>query len=452
MEKLPQASKRSSWIEFHCSFFRIKRVVGRCCPTTLFLFQILAAPVENLPFMNIELIKSHFPVFSHHPDLVYLDNAATTHKPNTVIKGIQQFYERDYATVHRGMYSLAIEASRQYEAVRQKVAQYINASTSKNIIFNQGATNGINFVAQAFLEHRLQADDIVMISGMEHHANLIPWQQLCKNTGAKLRVIPILKNGTLDQNYFERNLSEKVKMIALSHISNVLGTINPIKRMIAQAHKYSIPVLIDASQSIAHYPIDVQDLGVDFLVFSAHKMYAPTGVGILYVQENHLQNLKITTFGGGIVRQVNFEETTFADAPQCFEAGTPSIASVIGLGHAIDFLKEWKSDELNHHFTKLTRLAMEGLQQLENVRILGNTSERAPIVSFVLESVHPHDLTTFLAAESVAVRAGHHCAQPLLHAMHEQSATRISFGIYNQVSDVKRFLEAVERTIQFFKA
>lgn len=401
--------------------------------------------------MNIEFIKAHFPIFSHHPDLVYLDNAATTHKPRSVIKGIQQFYERDYATVHRGMYKLAVEASRQYEEVREKTARLINASSSKHIIFNQGATDGINFIAQAFLKHRLQAGDAVMISGMEHHANLIPWQQLCKTIGAELLIIPLLADGTLDQNYFQQQLSSKVKLLALSHISNVLGTINPIQHIITKAHEHKVPVLIDASQSIAHYPIDVQQLDVDFLVFSAHKMYAPTGIGVLYVKPNHVAELEITHFGGGMVRQVDFVETTFSDAPHCFEAGTPPIASVIGFGHAISFLQEWQSDELIFFANKLTRQTIEGIQALGNLYLLGNAAERAPIVSFIHENIHPHDLTTFLANEQIAVRAGHHCAQPLLNSLEIHAATRISFGIYNQSSDVERLLDVLKKAIQFFK-
>ena len=400
--------------------------------------------------LNPAKIKQQFPLFAHYPRLAYLDNASTTQKPKAVIEAITNFYEKGNANIHRGVYELAARATQRYEDVRQKVAGLIGAPDPETIVYTSGTTAGINLVASSFLEPRLQAGDEVVISYMEHHANLIPWQMACKKKGAKLRVIPMDKNGVLNLAAYREMLSPRTRMVALVHISNTLGTVNPVEEMIALAHQHQLPVLIDAAQSIAHFPIDVQRLDADFLVFSGHKMFGPTGVGILYGKAEHLAAMPPWQYGGDMIRNVAFEETTFAKAPQRFEAGTTPIAGVIGLGAAVDFLQTLDRTAVQEHLKLLGQAAREALARIDGLKIIGHAAESTAIVSFVLENVHPHDVATFLSEDQIAVRAGHHCTQPIMDFFGIAGATRASFSIYNQLEEVERLVHSLKEIKIFF--
>ncbi|MCO6490435.1 MAG: SufS family cysteine desulfurase [Phaeodactylibacter sp.] len=400
--------------------------------------------------LDAATIRQQFPIFAHYPRLAYLDNAATTQKPKSVIDTIANFYEKGNANIHRGVYELAVRATQQYEAVRQKVAGLINAPKPETIVYTTGTTAGINLVASSFLEPRLQPGDEVVISYMEHHANLIPWQMACKRNGAKLRVIPMNKDGVLDMKAYEAMLSPRTRMLALVHVSNTLGTINPVEEMIALARQRGIPVLADGAQSIAHFPVDVQAMDADFFVFSGHKMFGPTGVGILYGKEEHLAAMPPYQFGGDMIRNVTFEDTAFAEAPQRFEAGTANIAGVIGLGAAADFLQTLDKTKVQQHLKMLALAAREALARIDGLRIIGNAENATAIVSFVLEGVHPHDVATFLAEEQIAVRAGHHCTQPIMDFFGIAGTTRASFSIYNELAEVERLAGSLRDIQKFF--
>ena len=400
--------------------------------------------------IELKNIKSHFPIFQHHPDLVYLDNAATTQKPKSVIDAISNFYEKENANIHRGIYPLAVSASQRYEAVRGKVAQFLNAESADEIVYTSGTTASINLVAHSFLSPRLEAGDEVIISVMEHHANLIPWQMTCKNAGAHLRVIPMNQLGELDLTAFKNMLSSKVKMVAITHISNSLGTINPIAEMIDLAHQNNIPILVDGAQSVAHYPIDLQALEVDFFTFSGHKLFGPTGIGILYGKKQYLSEMQPYQFGGDMIKNVTFEETTFADAPQRFDAGTTNIAGVIGLGAAIDFVNELDRNVVRIFLKKMESDLADKLLNVNGLSVVGQAKNKSAIVSFSMENIHPHDIATFLGAENIAIRAGHHCTQPVMDFFQIPATTRASFSIYNQAAEVDFFVEKVKEIKQFF--
>ena len=395
-------------------------------------------------------IKKQFPIFSHHPNLAYLDNAATTQKPQMVIDGITDFYKKENANIHRGIYDLAAKTSQKYEAVRNKVAQFINAPDDKNIVYTSGTTASINLVANSFLASRLKEGDEVIISSMEHHANLIPWQMVCKAIGANLRIIPINENGELDLSAFQKMLSSKTKMVALVNISNTLGTINPVEEVIELVHQKNVPVLLDAAQSVAHYEIDVQKLDVDFLVFSGHKLFGPTGVGTLYGKKEWLGQMHPYQFGGDMIKNVTFENTTFADVPQRFEAGTTNIAGVIGLGYAIDFMTQFEKKEIQSYLKNLTAEATEKILTINDLRIIGTAKDKSAILSFAFGNVHPHDVATFLGAENIAVRAGNHCTQPLMDHFKLLGTTRASFTIYNTMEEVDRLVATLKDIQNFF--
>ena len=397
-----------------------------------------------------ETIKNQFPIFTHHPNLVYLDNAATTQKPQSVIDGISNFYQKENANIHRGIYPLATQASQKYEQVREKVGQFIGANRPSNIIYTNGTTGGINLVANAFLAPRLEKGDEVLISAMEHHANLIPWQMVCKKKGAHLSVIPMNEQGELEMDQYKNMLSPRVKMIAVVQVSNTLGTINPIETLIELAHQQNIPVLVDGAQSVAHFPIDVEAMGADFFVFSGHKLFGPTGVGVLWGKEVHLEDMPPQYFGGDMIKNVTFEETIFADVPQRFEAGTPNIAGVIGLGYAIDFLNQFPKIAIQKHLKELTQYATDQLLSLNDLRIIGTATNKSAIISFALKNIHPHDVATFLGAENIAVRAGNHCTQPIMDFFNLSGTTRVSFTIYNTKADVDLLVEKLRGIQTFF--
>lgn len=394
--------------------------------------------------------KKDFPIFQAHPNLVYLDSAATSQKPRQVIDAITQFYSQENASINRGLYQLGAQASQKYRAVREKVAHFIHAKSDKEIVFTSGTTDGINLVAQSFLRPQLKAGDEVLISSMEHHANLIPWQQVCKMAGAELKIIPIKEDGTLDQVAFKALINERTKMLAIVHISNTLGTINPVKKLIEVAHQKGIPVLVDAAQSAAHYPLDVQDWDADFLVFSGHKIFGPTGIGILYGKTEHLTPMQPIRYGGDMITRVQFQETQFADIPKRFEAGTGNIAGVIGLGAAIDYIKHLDRKGVAQYLKDLSQYAAGALQSIEGLKIIGQAAQKSALHSFVLQDIHPHDIATFLGADHIAVRAGNHCTQPLMDAWGLPGTVRASFSIYNTREDVDRLVESLKNIQSFF--
>ena len=399
---------------------------------------------------DAQKIKSQFPIFDHYPDLIYLDSAATSQKPETVIKAISDFYTHENANIHRGVYNLSASATQKYEQVREKLATTFNAQ-AKNFAYCSGTTEAINLVVNGYLKAQLKAGDEVLITAMEHHANLIPWQQACHEANATLKVIPLNKNGEIEMEVFEEMLTSKTKMLAMVHISNTLGTINPVKEMALKAHALGIPVLLDAAQSAGHLPIDLQELAVDFAVFSGHKMYGPTGIGVLYCSNDFKDKLKASKFGGGSIKEVTYQTTSFMDFPHGLEAGTPHIAGVIGLGAALDFVNTLDLATSFKHEQALATQLREALKEMGGVKIFGNPKKYAGIVSFELEEVHPHDVASFLSEASIAVRAGHHCTQPLLASWEVPATTRASFSIYNTEADVEKTIKTLKALKEFWE-
>ncbi len=396
------------------------------------------------------IFRQQFPIFQHHPALVYLDSAATTQKPQVVIDGITNFYQKENANIHRGIYDLAAKATQKYESVRQKVADFIGASNRSEIVYTSGTTAAINLVAHSFLLPRLVQGDEVLVSAMEHHANLLPWQMACKAKGANLRIIPIDKAGNLDMVAYQEMLSAKTKMVAVVHISNSLATINPIAKMIELAHQQNIPILVDGAQSTAHYPIDVTALACDFFTFSGHKLFGPTGIGLLYGKAAHLATMSPYQFGGDMIRTVTYQDATFAPAPQKFEAGTTNIAGVIGLGYAIDFMNQLDKKAIATYVKELGEYAREKLLKINDLEIFGNAKNRTGIVSFILRNAHPHDVATFLGEANIAIRAGHHCTQPLMDFYGIPATSRASFSIYNNREEIDFLVEEVKGIQAFF--
>lgn len=399
--------------------------------------------------MSIEM-KSRFPIFTEYPDLVYLDSAATTQKPDTVIAAIADFYRRGNANIHRGVYPLAAKATVRFEESRDKVQRFINAGKREEVLFTAGTTAGTNLVAQSFVQPKLQKGDNVIISAMEHHANLIPWQVVCQQAEAELRVIPMTTKGELDLKAYRNLLSQKTRMVALGHISNTLGTINPVEDMILEAKQKDVPVLLDVAQSIAHYPIDVQALEADFVVFSGHKLFGPTGIGILYGKEEWLNQMQPYQYGGDMIREVTYSSTTFAGIPNKFEAGTPNIAGAIGLGAAIDFLNAIDRAAALRDLKHIQAYAAASLLALPGLSLIGTAKERTAIFSFALDGIHPHDIASFLGEENIATRAGHHCTQPIMDFFGLPATTRASFSIYNTKHDVDRLVQTLGEIQAFF--
>jgi cysteine desulfurase/selenocysteine lyase len=388
-------------------------------------------------------LKEHFPIFRTHPNLIFLDSASTSQKPQTVIDRESDFYERENANIHRGLYSLSAEATQRYEAVRKLVSDFIGASAANEIAFTKGTTESINIVANSFRKS-LDKGDNVVVTVMEHHANFIPWQQLCLETGAEFRVAPVTHAGDLDLATLASLLDDRTKILAVTHISNVLGTINPIDQIIKLAHQKNIPVLVDAAQSVGHVPIDVKKLDVDFLAFSAHKMYGPMGVGGLCAKSKHHTMIQPLNFGGGIVKNVSQAKTDFLEFPRHVEAGTPNVAGVVGLGAAVEFLKKLDWKILSDHAHKLAQQFRQQVESLQFAKLVGNPKETSSTVSFVVDGMHPHDVAAFLADRNIAVRAGHHCAQPLHDALDVDATVRASFSIYNTTEDVTSIVEALK--------
>jgi len=402
---------------------------------------------------DVERIRKDFPVLNQRVNgkpLVYLDNAASSQVPTMVIERGAQYLQQEHSNIHRGVHYLSMKATTAYEGAREKVKRFINARESKECIFVRGATEGINLVMHGYGRKFIQSGDEIIVSAMEHHANIVPWQMLCEEKGAQLRVIPMNDAGELLMDDYESLLNERTKLVAVTHVSNALGTINPVKQIIERAHKYGVPVLIDGAQQAPHGRIDVQELDCDFYAFSGHKMFAPTGSGVVYGKARLLETMNPFQGGGDMIKTVTFEKTTYADLPNKFEAGTPAIASQIGLGAAIDYLNIIGRDKAAAYEHELLAYATNRVSAIEGVRIIGTAKEKLSVLSFTIDNVHPHDIGTILDQQGIAVRAGHHCAQPVMQRLKIPATARASFAFYNTKHEVDVLAEAIEKVIEVF--
>ncbi len=404
--------------------------------------------------LDLEALRGQFPILQTQVNgkpLVYLDNAATTQKPSQVIETLVRFYSEQNANIHRGIHYLSAQATDAYEKARERVARFINAPHSRQVIFVRGATEGINLVAQSYGRSHLKENDEIILTIHEHHSNIVPWQLVCEQTGTLIKVVPMDDRGVLDMEVFEKLLNDRTRLVAVSHVSNAIGTINPVADIIAKAHAREVPVLVDGAQWAPHFPVDVQALDCDFYVFSGHKMYAPTGIGVLYGKEDLLNDMPPYHGGGDMIRSVTFEKTTYKDIPERFEAGTPNIVGVIGLAAAIEFIESVGPEKIEAYEEELLDYATNTLESVESLSIIGKSPEKAGVVSFMLGDIHPHDIGTFLDNEGIAIRAGHHCAQPLMKRLGIPGTARASFGLYNTRKEVDK-LAAVLRDITTFFA
>jgi len=408
---------------------------------------------SNAHSFDVARIREDFPVLHQMVNgkpLVYLDNAATTQKPQAVIDALVRYYSADNSNVHRGVHTLSQRATEDYDSGRSKARQFINAASDEEIIFVKGTTDGINLVAHSYARQHLGEGDEIIISTMEHHSNIIPWQVLCQEKGAHLRVIPISDAGELLMDEYESLLSSRTKLVAITHVSNVLGTVNPIKQIVEMAHSQGVPVLVDGAQATPHMPVDVQKLGCDFYVFSGHKIYGPTGIGVLYGKAELLEAMPPYQLGSDMIKSVTFERTVYNDLPYKFEAGTPNIAGVIGMGAAIDYLTEIGMDRIDNYEHGLLEYGTECLSGIDGVKIVGNAPGKASVLSFVMDCAHPHDIGTILDTEGVAIRTGHHCAQPLMNRYGVPATARASLSFYNTRDEVDLLVKAIDRVIEVF--
>ncbi len=411
------------------------------------------ANISQPSAFDVQALRNDFPILSQTvrgKPLVYLDNAATTQKPQCVIDAISDFYQNNYSNVHRGVHTLSEQATVAYENVRKKVQKHFNAASEKEIIFVRGATEAINLVAQSYGGSYIKAGDEILISAMEHHSNIVPWQMLCKQSGATLKVIPINQQGELNLEQFEQLLSPQTRLLALSHMSNALGTINPVKQMTLQAHQHGIPVLLDGAQAAPHMQVDVQDLDCDFYAVSGHKLYGPSGIGILYGKQQLLEAMPPWQGGGDMIRRVTFEETEYAPLPYKFEAGTPSIVDTIGLGAALDYLNTIGLDAIASHEAELLAYCQQCAEEISQLKPIGTASDKGAIFSFVLERVHPHDIGTAMDHLGIAIRAGHHCAMPVMDYYKVPATARASFGLYNTMEEVDVLIDGIKQVIEVF--
>ena len=404
---------------------------------------------------EVEAIRRDFPVLHQTVNgrpLVYLDNAASAQKPQVVIDAVGKFYSRDSSNVHRGLHALSERATADYEAVRGKVRHLLNAGDEREIIFTRGTTEAINLVAQTFGRSRVGSGDEVVITHMEHHSGIVPWQMLCEEKGARLRVAPISDDGDLILGELEKLLTPKTKILSMVHVSNTLGTVNPVRKVIAMAHRREIPVLLDGAQAVPHFHVDVQDLDCDFYAFSGHKVYGPTGIGVLYGKAEHLEAMPPYQGGGDMISSVTFEKTQYNRIPHKFEAGTPNVAGTIGLGAAIDYLLALDRSAIEAHERDLLEYATKMIDANPKARIIGRAKEKASVVSFVLDGVHPHDIGTILDSEGIAVRAGHHCTQPLMDRYGVPATARASLSLYNTRAEVDALAAGIHKVLKVFSA
>ena len=403
---------------------------------------------------NIDNIRQDFPALNQlnrNRPLVYLDNAATTQKPNQVIDVISTFYRTSNANVHRGIYEISERATEAFESARQKAADFIHAEDSSSIIFTRGTTEAINLVAYAWGLHNLSPGDEILVTEMEHHSNIIPWQLIARKTGSILRYIPINEDGTLNLENSDIFFTSKTKIVAVIHQSNVLGTINPVKEIIQQAKQVGAISLVDGAQSAPHFKVDVQEIGCDFFAFSGHKMVGPTGVGVLYGKRELLESMEPFQGGGEMIKSVTFEESTWNDVPWKFEAGTPNIAQAIGLGAAIDYLNDIGIDQIHTYEQELTEYALDILEKIPGIQIYGQAPNRGAVISFNVDGVHPHDMVQFLDQDGIAVRGGHHCAQPIMKKFNVSATTRASFYLYNTRDEIDHLVESINKTASFLR-
>lgn len=402
---------------------------------------------------DVNRIREDFPILKqvvHSKPLVYLDNAATTQKPLQVLKELEKYYYTMNANIHRGVHALSQEATEAYESARIKIKKFINALGKNEIIFTRGTTESINLVAQSYGRKYFNEGDEIIISHMEHHSNIVPWQLICEEKKAKLHVIPIDDNGELIFEEFEKMINERTKFVSVVYASNSLGTVNPVKKIIEVAHSFNVPVLLDAAQAVNHLTIDVQELDCDFLAFSGHKLYGPTGIGILYGKVNHLDSMPPYQGGGDMISKVTFEKTLYNELPYKFEAGTPNIAGAIGLGAAIDYIEKTGLDKIARYENDLLEYATEKISELKGLRIIGTSKNKISVLSFVLENVHPHDVGTFLDFEGVAIRTGHHCTQPIMDRYGIPATSRASFGMYNTFEEVDVLIRGLKKILEVF--
>jgi cysteine desulfurase/selenocysteine lyase len=416
--------------------------------------RLVADTTDRTDSFRVERIRADFPILKrtvHGRPLVYLDNAATTQKPQVVLDALTGYYRDINSNVHRGVHNLSELATDAYERARGKVRAFFNASSDREIVFTRNATEGINLVAQAYARPKLQPGDEVLISALEHHSNIVPWQLICEERGARLRVAPMDDRGELLLDQLEALMTERTKILAITHMSNALGTINPIERIVRMAHAKGVPVLADGSQAAYHMKVDVQALGVDFYVATGHKLYGPTGIGVLYGREALLEQMPPFLGGGDMIASVTFEKSTWNLLPYKFEAGTPHIEGAIGLGVALDYISSVGFDAIAHHERDLLEHATRSLEAIDGVRIVGTASQKASIVSFVMEGIHPHDIGTIVDREGVAVRTGHHCAQPVMDRLCIPATARASLAMYNTREEIDVLAGAVKKVAEVFR-
>jgi len=401
----------------------------------------------------IERIRSDFPALGqevHGKPLVYLDNAASAQKPNQVIDTLGDFYRHDFSNIHRSVHTLGERATARYESARETVRRFLGAQVVEEIVFVRGTTEAINLVAQAYARPLLEEGDEILITAMEHHSNIVPWQMVCQQTGARLKVAPINERGELLIESFEQLLSPRTRLVAVVHMSNALGTLNPVEDIIRMAHARNIPVLLDGAQAVPHVPVDVQALDCDFYAFSGHKLYGPTGIGVLYGKRELLERMPPWQGGGEMIRQVTFEKTEYNELPYKFEAGTPAIAEAVGLGAAIEYIEALGWELIQAHEHSVLDYATRQALEIPGLRIIGTAGHKGAILSFTLERIHPHDIGTFLDHYGVAVRAGHHCAMPVMDVFQVPATARASFGIYNSHEEVDQLIHAIKEIIKVF--
>jgi cysteine desulfurase/selenocysteine lyase len=402
---------------------------------------------------DVAKIREDFPILKqlvHGKPLVYLDNAATSQKPRQVIDAMVRYYTTENSNVHRGVHSLSQQATEDYEGARSKIRHFINAASDQEVIFVRGTTEGINLVAQSYGRQNIGEGDEIVISAMEHHSNIVPWQILCQERGARLRVVPITDSGELMLDEYQRLLSPRTKLVSIVHVSNALGTINPVEQIVAMAHDRGVPVLLDGAQAAPHMGLDVRRLGCDFYAFSGHKLYGPTGIGVLYGKAELLEAMPPYQGGGDMIKSVTFEKTLYNDLPYKFEAGTPNIAGSIGLGAAIDYVNSVGMDRIAVYEHELLEYGTECLSSLEGIRIMGTAREKSGILSFVMDGVHPHDIGTILDAEGIAIRTGHHCAQPVMDRFGVAATARASLAFYNTKEEIDALVKGIDRVIEVF--
>ena len=405
------------------------------------------------PVLDVERVRRDFPILERSVNgrpLVYLDSGASSQRPVAVLRAVEEYETHSHSNVHRGVHALSQAATEAFEGARERVRRYINARSTKEIIFVRGTTEAINLVAQSFARPRFRAGDEIIVTALEHHANIVPWQMVCEQTGCTLKVAPINKRGELLFDEYVKLLSPRTKLVAIAHVSNALGTILPVKRIVDAAHAQGAVVLVDGAQAVPHAHVDVRALGCDFYAFSGHKLYGPTGIGVLYGREELLQSMPPWQGGGDMILTVSFEKTTYNDLPAKFEAGTPNISGAVGLAAAMDYVESLGIDAIAAHEHRLVELATAELQKIPGIQIVGTAANKASIVSFTLDGVHPHDLGTILDHEGVAVRTGHHCAMPLMTFLGLPATARASFGVYNTEKDVASLVAALGKAREVF--